>query len=96
MGQILQSPSARNDIIEIWLYIAQDDPDAADRLVATIDAKLDLLSDSPNMGKAREELAPSLRSFPCGNYLLFYRPIAQGIELVRVAHGARDIEALFE
>lgn len=47
------------------------------------------------MGKACEELQPSIRSFPVGKYILFYRPIEGGIELVRVLHGARDIESLF-
>ncbi|KAB8314900.1 type II toxin-antitoxin system RelE/ParE family toxin [Tolypothrix campylonemoides VB511288] len=95
MGQIIQSPQAQDDLIEIWLYIAQDNQAAANRLLDTIDQKLKLLSDSPQMGQAREELAPSLRSFPVGKYLLIYRPIPGGIELARVIHGARDIESLF-
>ena len=45
----------------------------------------------PTMGKAEFDLAPSLRSFPVGNYLLFYREVADGIQLVRALHGARDI-----
>ncbi|TAE60722.1 MAG: type II toxin-antitoxin system RelE/ParE family toxin [Nostocales cyanobacterium] len=48
------------------------------------------------MGKLCDELAPSLRSFPVGKYLLFYRSVVDGIELVRVIHGARDIQNLFE
>jgi toxin ParE1/3/4 len=96
MGQVIQSPEARSDLIEIWLYIAQNNQDAADRLITAIDEKLNLLSDSPQMGQAREELTSALRSFPVGKYLLFYRPIPGGIELVRVVHGARDIKSLFE
>jgi toxin ParE1/3/4 len=96
MGQIIQSPQAQNDIIEIWVYLVQDNQAAANRLIATIDQKLNLLSDSPQIGQNREELAPSLRSLPVGKYLLFYRIIPNGIELVRVIHGARDIESIFE
>ncbi len=95
MGQIIQSPEAQDDLIEIWLYIAEDNQVAANRLLDTIDEKLKLLSDSPQMGQTREELALSLRSFPVGKYLLIYRPIPGGIELARVIHGARDIESLF-
>lgn len=95
MGQVIQSPEAQNDLIEIWLYIAANNQAAADRLIDTIDEKLALLSDSPQMGIAREDLRTSLRSFPVGKYILFYRSINGGIELLRVIHGARDIESLF-
>lgn len=37
----------------------------------------------------------NLRSHPHGNYVIFYRPIGDGIEIVRVLHGARDIDAAF-
>jgi toxin ParE1/3/4 len=96
MGLIIQSPDARNDLIEIWLYIAQENQAAANRLIASIEEKLNLLSDSPQMGQTREDLAPLIRSFPVSKYLLFYRPISDGIQLVRVIHGARDIQNLFE
>lgn len=96
MANIFQSPEAQNDLIEIWLYIRQDNETAADRFIDAINDKLKLLSESPQMGKVCEELAPSLRSFPVGKYLVFYRPVVGGIELVRVVHGARDIQSLFE
>ena len=64
---------------------------AADRLVIHLDATLNIIATSPHMGRKVEELAPNLRSFPVGNYLIFYRPMADGIELIRILHGARDI-----
>ncbi len=96
MGLIIQSPDARNDLIEIWLYIAQENQAAANSLIASIEEKLNLLSDSPQMGQTRDDLAPLMRSFPVNKYLLFYRPISDGIQLVRVIHGARDIQNIFE
>ena len=57
--------------------------------------KSQMLAQSPFIGKARDELGPKIRSFPIGNYVLFYQPIEDGIEIIRVLHGARDIEALF-
>ena len=41
-------------------------------------------------------MATGLRSLPLGNYIIFYRPIDDGIEVVRILHGARDLPPLFE
>jgi len=48
------------------------------------------------MGRARVELAPGVRSLPFGRYVIFYLPLHDGIDVVRVLHSARDIEAIFE
>jgi toxin ParE1/3/4 len=96
MGLVRRTPTSHRDYAEIWDYVASNgSSDAADRLLRTFDEKLDLLSDFPGLGPARPELRPRLRSFPVGNYLLFYRPIRGGIELIRVIHGARDLRAEF-
>jgi len=47
------------------------------------------------MGRARDELATDLRSIPFGRYVIFYEPIDDGIDVVRVLHSARDIDAVF-
>jgi len=47
------------------------------------------------MGKNRDELHPGLQSFPVSKYLIFYMPINDGIEIIRVLHGMMDIDALF-
>ena len=44
----------------------------------------------------REELAPGLRGFTAGSYLIFYRPLPDSIEVVRVAHGSRDLPSIFD
>jgi toxin ParE1/3/4 len=41
------------------------------------------------------ELAPGLRSFPVGRYLIFDLQESGCLRIVRVLHGARDLEALF-
>jgi toxin ParE1/3/4 len=50
-----------------------------------------MLSRHPLLGRSRTDLHPGLRSFPFGRYVIFYRPLDDGIEVVRVLHGARDI-----
>ena len=71
-----------------------DNPQAADRLLLDIDEQCCLLADNSRMGVARPEIAPSARSWSLGRYLILYRIIPDGIEVVRVIHGARDLEHL--
>lgn len=95
MAKIVRSRLSLSDYEEIWHYIAKDDISAADRLIQTLECHLEILAKMPEMGKSEEDLLPRLRSFPEGNYLIYYVPIENGIELVRVLHGARDIGAKY-
>jgi toxin ParE1/3/4 len=52
---------------------------------------LKLLAEFPGLGRQRDELGPAVRSFPVGNCIIFYLPLADGVEVIRVLHGARDI-----
>ncbi len=91
MGRIQRTPRADQDLEELWFFIAQDDPAAADRWIDTLEEKIRLLADNPLMGPARPDIARELRYHPVGNHLLLYRVIQGGIEIVRVVHGARDL-----
>lgn len=95
MPRVRKTVLAENDLDEIWFYIAFDNPEAADTLLDRIDRQSALLATNPRLGRARPELLEELRSFPVGNYVLFYRPAVGGIELVRVLHGAQDLPAQF-
>ena len=96
MSDLVFSPQAEQDLAEIWDFIAQDDIDAADRVCADIEQKCQAIAQAPGMGRVRDELAPSLRSFPAGKYVIFYRLIENGIEIARILHGARDLKSAFE
>jgi toxin ParE1/3/4 len=89
----LKSPQAERDVTSIWDFIAADSTKAADALLARIEAAFDMLADTPFAGRARGDLAPNLRSFPVGNYIIFYVPISDGIDVIRVMHGRQDIDA---
>jgi len=95
MRVIVKLPRAKSDLVEIWDYIADDSEARADTFIETVDQKSNALAGRPNMGRLRDELADGLRSFPVGRYVIFYRPIPKGIEIVRVLHGARDLDAIF-
>lgn len=87
-----KSPRAEIDLTSIWDFIAEDNVKAADALLVRIEAAFDMLVENPLAGRAREDLALTLRSFPMGSYIIFYIPVSNGIEVVRVLHGRQDIE----
>jgi len=96
MARVTRRPQAEADILEIWDYIAEDSLVDADRWVDGLDAKLALWATQPMMGRNRGELAPGVRSFAFGRYVVFFQPLLDGIDVVRVLHGSRDIDASFE
>ncbi len=92
MARIVQSPAAEDDLLEIWMGLAANNGSAAERLLNDLRAATQLLATQPLIGKARREFGAGIRSFPVRDYVLIYRPILDGVELVRVVHGARDLE----
>lgn len=95
MSIVRRTAQAEEDLIGIWIYIAQDNPAAADRLIDQFDGKFSLLAEQPALGPARDDIAPGLRYLPVGNYLILYRIIDGGIEVVRIVQGARNLKNLF-
>jgi toxin ParE1/3/4 len=94
MPKVIVSPLAQADIDEIWDHIARDSILNADRFVDRIERRFALLADNPGLGVAREDLRPGLRRFVHARYLIYYRAIRGGIEVVCVVHGARRQETL--
>lgn len=95
MPRILRHPRAAADIAESRDYIAENNLAAADAFIDRLDAALQRLAHQLRLGRARDELAAGLRSFPFERYVIFYEPLADGIVFVRLLHGARDIDAQF-
>ena len=86
---------AQADLDEIWLFIAEDNIEAADRFHDLLLSKFLTLAEQPLMGRTLGQLRPNMRGFPVGSYVIFYRDTPEYIEIIRVLHGARDIENLF-
>ena len=93
MANRRKRPQAEIDIASIWSYVAADNVKAADALVDRIERTFDMLADTPLAGRSRGDLALNLRSFPVASYLIFYVPISDGVEVVRVMSGRQDIDA---
>jgi toxin ParE1/3/4 len=97
MPRLILAPAARQDLQEIRRFIAKDDPEAARRVVSRLRNIAHMLAGAPALGRNRPELSTPVRSFVADRYVLFYRPLQRGvgIEIVRVLHGSRDIDAIF-
>lgn len=89
------SEQAEDDLSDIWAYVALDNTAAADKLISTLRQKCQLLAEFPGGGPERPELSRGLRSFPVGNYVIFYRPAPHGVDVARVIHGKRNIKRIF-
>ncbi|MGH9741859.1 MAG: type II toxin-antitoxin system RelE/ParE family toxin [Candidatus Acidiferrum sp.] len=96
MPQLRIHPLATLDLMDIWSYIADDSQANADAFIDELYETIQKLGRQPGMGRHREELAPGIQSFPFRRYVIFYRDATSAIEIVRVLHGARDIQNLFE
>lgn len=89
--------SAVADLADIWAYIALDSPDNTDLFIDRIFRICQLgLASNPRLGRTREELSPGLRSLVFESYVIFYHPMPNGVAVVRVLHGMRDIESIFD
>lgn len=97
MSHIIRRPQASCDIAEIADYIAEDNLDAALRLVDAYDAAVKRLAEHPHIGTIFQPAIrrlSGLRVWPIhgfSNYLIFYRPLDGGIEVLRVIHGMRNV-----
>lgn len=98
---ITKTPQTRRDLFELADYIARDSLDSAERFLDAAEAAFQLLASTPELGTLCEFRSPqaagirmwAIRSFE--NYVVFYRSLKDGVEVVRVIHGARDMEAIF-
>ena len=86
---------AESDLSKIWLYIARDNTEAADRLIERLRAECARLAFAPLRGRSRAQFAQGLRSYRVGKYFIFYFPTEAGIEVARVLHGMRDLPQMF-
>lgn len=92
-----RSREAQADLIDIWCYIAVDNPNAADRQIDKIEAIFNRLREYPRLGAERDDIVGGLRGFVRGHYLVLYQldESHRSSQIIRVIHGMRDLSALF-
>lgn len=95
MPQVHYSASAAQDLVEHSDFIARDKPVAAYDWVNQIESTCQVLAENPNIGQARRSHGfGDCRSFTQGNYVIFFRAVANGIEVIRIVRGERDLDRL--
>jgi toxin ParE1/3/4 len=94
MARVVFRRAAIADLDAVASYIARDNPVRALTFIAEIETACTVWAETPLAGRDRSEIAEGLRSFPFGNYVIFYRPRIDGLTVVHVVHGKRDIRQL--
>ena len=100
MAEFILAAGVEDELWTIWEHIAGDNPDAATRVVEAAYETFKTLAATPGLGRLRKFHDPRLKGVRSwlvsgfDNYLIFYRAIPGGVEVLHVFHGARDIEAL--
>lgn len=95
MGKVNYTIPAERDLIDIWLFIADDNYDAADPFIESVYALCVELAESTGMGRLRPEAGARVRSFGIGAYTVYYLPTDDGIEIQRILSDSRDIKKIF-
>ena len=90
------SDEARRDLIGIWDYIADDSEEAADSVLSLLYEEFNLLGKNIFMGRRRDDLRPGYRSVSAQSYVILYRLVSQDVEITRVIHGRRDMDAALD
>ncbi len=91
------SPESLADLESIWDFVAADDPVAADRVIDELFAACERIASWPGIGHFRPDLTGApVRFWPVRPYLVVYRERSDGVQIVAVLHGSRDVPAELE
>ena len=102
MAEFTLAACVEDELWDIWKFIAQDNPEAATRVVESAYETFATLAGNPALGRLRKFRNPRLKGIRSwrvagfDNYLIVYRSVPDGIQVLHVYHGARDIESLLE
>lgn len=92
MKRLIFSEKFLSDLEDILRFISRDKPEAAIRFVDKLEKECELLSQFPELGAKREELAAGLRLFTFRGYGIYYRNLEDRVRIERVLHSALDVQ----
>ena len=100
--ELFWTPRAEEDLLDIYCFIALDNPSAADRILARLQSRVESLARNPRIFQRRPDIRPSTRILVAGPYLVLYEihpdtdkgPVER-VKIVRVVDGRRNLKNLF-
>jgi toxin ParE1/3/4 len=95
MSNLIISPSASRDLNQIADYFLEVNLEAGEKLFREFNKKCQKLAIFPNMGRSYSQIRDDLRGLPLDGYIVLYKVIDDGIEILRIVSGRQDLESLF-
>jgi toxin ParE1/3/4 len=96
MSRYVINVLASQDLNEIADYFVQTNLEAGEHFFREFNRKCQQLTAFPNIGKSYAEIRTDLRGLPIEGYVVFYRLLDDGIEILRVVSGRRNLPAIFK
>lgn len=95
MKKLVRTSRAELDLVDIGLALTRYGMDVAERALDLIERRCEVLRQFPYGGEACPQFGEQMRWYPAGNYIIFYRPDDEGVQIVRVLDGRRDLRRAF-
>lgn len=95
MKRLVITIDASRDLSEISDYFLEQSIEAGDRFVEGFGKKCQHLAEFPYLGRSYAQLVPGLRGIPLMDYIIFYEIVGEGIEILRVISGYRNLQTVF-
>lgn len=81
------TPAAQRDLSSIWDSTQERwSVRQAETYILEIKAAIERIADDPRRGHRCEEIRAGYRRYGIGSHVLFYRPTADGIDIIRILH----------
>lgn len=100
--RVRRTRQVREDLIAIYVYIHEQSSQSAEKVLTALERSISSLLDTPKIGRPWDSPDPRLEgmrvavSTPYRNYLIFFRPVPNGIEVFRVIHGAQELDRIVD
>jgi toxin ParE1/3/4 len=92
-GHFVLTPRAQTDLDDIWNYTADRwGLDQTETYTRQLWKDIAAVAERPSLGRECSEVRRGYRKYPSGSHVLFYRPTADGIDVVRILHERMDYE----
>lgn len=93
MSRFVLTPRAKADLDEIWDYTVRKwSIEQAERYLRLIAEAFELIAEMPERGRSCDGIREGYRKYPVDSHILFYREIADGVDVVRILHQRMDFD----